>query len=508
MKSNRDYLSNTFDKVPTSRRSIMAVLMRMLIIMIWLVGAPAFADRAQVVSLSSDHKLHGDNTQDGSKSCFGPGMIDVGEFETWIHRRLAGNVVGYGFAISEGGVPVGFGQGGFAQIPVLGNNVPFTFLTDIQVASVSKPITAIALLQLMEKLGVGPDDAISTYLPNSWEKGDGFDSSGITFDDLLTHQTGFDQTIAQLINEMGDELPNTNTWEGLRLLVANGIPKASAASGCPTKNEDDTYTLGEPETPDEDHYGFYCYKNANFALARELIWRMALKNGDLGTTFDEKDPALLPMISATGYQKYVQDHVLAPAGVTGACKGIGDPSTRSMMYDIQGNVPFEMLTTGADAYSNDESDLLECGPYNWSLSALDLVQVMGELSCGELLSPNSKELMQKRKMGFNRGSNSATYPDSYWHNGKWTQKRSKVAQALWPQHPNHPANDPTASEEDCVFNGIDLVCPATGSATNRIHTCVVEFPFDVDAALVLNSDIRNEPDVNACNVLLDAFDKL
>ena len=88
------------------------------------------------------------------------GRFDVDDFETWIHRSLAGNVVGYGLAISVAGIPAAVGQGGFAQIPLLDANVLFTHQTDIQVASVSKTITAIALLQLMEKLDITPDDSI------------------------------------------------------------------------------------------------------------------------------------------------------------------------------------------------------------------------------------------------------------------------------------------------------------------------------------------------------------
>jgi len=37
--------------------------------------------------------------------------------------------------------------------------------------------------------------------------------------------------------------------------------------------------------------------------------------------------------------------------------------------------------------------------------------------------------------------------------------RSKVQQALWPLHPDHPANDPATSEEDCEFMSPNLVCP-------------------------------------------------
>jgi len=78
------------------------------------------------------------------------------------HRLDPGNVVGYGLAISVAGNPAAVGQGGFAQIPLLDANVLFTHQTDIQVASVSKAITAIALLQLMEKLDISPDDQLGS----------------------------------------------------------------------------------------------------------------------------------------------------------------------------------------------------------------------------------------------------------------------------------------------------------------------------------------------------------
>jgi len=310
-----------------------------------------------------------------------------------------------------------------------------------------------------------------------------------------------------MINAATEPLPSADAWEGLQLLVATGIPSDVAASACPTPNDDGTFTINGPEEPADDHYGVYCYKNANYALARELIWQLALQTGDLGPAYDVADPKEMPMASAKGYQKVVQDQVLTPAGVAGSCKATGSPAQRSLMYDIQGNVPLVMLTAGADAYENDSSDLLECGPYNWSLSALDLVKIMGKLSCGNLLSDASKTLMNERKLGWSHWSNSATYPNRFWKEGGWTQTRSKVEQALWPLHPAHPANDPTASEDGCALIGPNLVCPATGKARNRIHSCVVEFPFGIDAALVINSDLRDDPKASACTVLLKSFDK-
>jgi hypothetical protein len=111
-------------------------------------------------------------------------------------------------------------------------------------------------------------------------------------------------------------------------------------------------------------------------------------------------------------------------------------------------------------------------------------------------------------MGWSPSSNSATYPNRFWHGGDWIKTRTSARQALWPMHPNHPQNDPTAPADECVLVGPNQVCPANGPARNRIRSCVVEFPFGIDAALVINSELKDDPDVSACDVLLEALDKL
>ena len=445
--------------------------------------APELADKAR--GAGPDVSVRGK-----ARDCFGPGIVDTDEFADHIQRRLAGNVVGFGFAINEGGNPVVLGHGGFARIPFLDGNVLFTFLTDINVFSVSKTITAIAALQLMEKLDLKPKDPISSWLPPTWGTGPGFDNDGITFVDLLTHRTGMLQVIAQHTNA-GVELPDTNTWEGLEILVKEGIDPDLAATSCPESNDDGTYTMGNPQAPEGDHYGVYCYKNANYALARLLIWRMALETGDLTEEFDSNDLTLQAEESAFGYQHYVRQNVLQPAGVDGSCSATGPEGTRALAYDIDGNVPFLMVTAGSPTLGDDATGVLGCGPKNWWLSALDLVSLVGELSCGELLSPQSRDLMDELKMGWSKNSDSGTNAGRYWHGGSGFWTRDAQPQLLWPPHPDNPTEDEVVGTK--------------GPAVNRVRTCLMKLPFGIDAALIMNSDLRDSDDT-ACDVLLEAFD--
>ena len=87
----------------------------------------------QAQRLASDTLASAGDRAGVNRSCFGP-PVDVDDLKGWITRALAGNVVGFGLAISVGGVPTAVAQGGFAQIPLLDANVLFTHQTDIQVA--------------------------------------------------------------------------------------------------------------------------------------------------------------------------------------------------------------------------------------------------------------------------------------------------------------------------------------------------------------------------------------
>jgi len=284
-----------------------------------------------------------------------PPSVEPTDFADNIHAQLAGNVDDYAFVIAENGLLAEQGQDG-----------EFTVNTDVNVMSVSKHITAIAALQLMEKLGLEPYDPISDWLPASWDPGNGFGPNGITFFDLLTHRTGIKQTIKKLdAEDPVFEALSTNTYEGVQAIVEHGI-------------------YPEFVKDDEDGYGKHKYKNANFKIAAILIWQMALATGDLSSNAELS----ADVDSALGYQHYVRQNVLQPAGVDGYCSTEGSTS-----------------------------GVLTCGPKGWRLSAMDLAAVAAHREHGNLLSPQTREWMDELKMGWREGSNSSERPNRYWHDG-------------------------------------------------------------------------------------------
>lgn len=383
-----------------------------------------------------------------------------------LHKQLKGKTVGYAFVIADDGRLAKEGQGGYARVPkVDGDGVPFTVNTDVNVFSVSKTITAIAMLQLMDKLSLAPTDPIADWLPPNWVPGLGFGAAGITFSDLLTHDTGIIQTIAKLDEESeAFEALSPNTYAGIQAIVEHGIyPEFLDVSGV--------------------SYGDN-YKNANFKLAAILIWRMALASGAIGSNSELSADAL----SAAGYQHYVRTRVLQPAGVDGFCYPTGPDELHALAYDVDLN-NYPLIITQGSAMGSFES-LYSCGPKNWWLSAMDLAAVAAHLQHGKLLSDERREQMDDLKLGWSDSSNSSSNPNRYWHGG--LGKYTKLNRLMY-LHASNP------------FNPTDSWLAGSVSTNDRIHSCLMKLPGGIEATVLINSDIRGSTR-NACDVLHVAYD--
>jgi CubicO group peptidase (beta-lactamase class C family) len=184
---------------------------------------------------------------------------------------------GYSFAVYKKDQLIGSSAGGFhARIVEIREDKPVTPDTKMQIASMTKTITAAAFLKLAKEKNIKTTDKIIDYLPKTWVKGPNIEL--ITFKDLLTHTSG--------IVGMGENCRNgaftENVWYGLKLLVENGIKK--------------------------ENHGSSCYQNANFGLFRVLIPSI---NGLKFTGNDENDA----LFAFAGYEEYVQKNIFEKAGI-------------------------------------------------------------------------------------------------------------------------------------------------------------------------------------------------
>lgn len=347
------------------------------------------------------------------------GVVDIDAMAANIQADLSGNAVGYAYAIVKNGVLTRTGSGGLARRPVeAGGSMSMNSLRRLQVASVTKPITAVAVLQLLEASGKTVDDPISPYIPAGWVKGLGI--NGLSFRHLLTHTSGFDQAYQAL--SPADQALWDNDWDGLQFVVSNGATPGAA----------------------------YGYRNANFALLRVLIpalWKASPLNPGIGAITEGNHGPL--------YMSYLQQYIFTPAGVASVACESQDPTYPSAYgYDVS-----DPNEGGRSGNATDG-----CGGHaGLHLSARDLAAFMAHTRYNNaVLSPAMRQVMDDGKLGWDPGSDVApSRVDKFYHGGDWS-----VQGRAW-------------------------------------HTCVMKFPQNVEASLVVNSDITTGK--LQCTILKDAF---
>jgi len=123
-------------------------------------------------------------------------QFDIDVFFDNVNAQL-GNVSGYQWVVNKGGNlyrDTAAGQSIFAGDP--GGEIDMTVNTRMNVASVSKFVGAIAMMQVLEKHGININQPIYNYLPESWKPGvhaDHFDpgsSYWVSFKNLMRMESG------------------------------------------------------------------------------------------------------------------------------------------------------------------------------------------------------------------------------------------------------------------------------------------------------------------------------
>ena len=160
----------------------------------------------------------------------------------------SGFTIGHSYAIAKNGELLNVSVNGIARNSVdlgSGNSRPWNANTQMYIASASKTISAIAMLQVLRANGLSLDDEIGPFLPDDWARGASFDGAGgITFRQLLTHESGIGQQLD--LPTVGENYDSQigDSWDALKWLVAVGVNVTD-------KSEN--------------------YENANYALMRVLI---------------------------------------------------------------------------------------------------------------------------------------------------------------------------------------------------------------------------------------------
>ena len=322
--------------------------------------------------------------QPGRPICDDTQCVVPCDVERNLKTALNGHVVGYGYFV---GRDPGFfeGGGGKARVKVDGD-VAFTAHTEITVASVSKLITAIAAVRLLDAKGVSLDAGIGPMLPNDFTAGTFVQH--MTYRQLMSQQSG--------IKDYGN-FPQT--YAALQAFYGQTVS--------PTANSQCTGPQPNPVVnPINTHDTTPCYSNYNFAIFRLLLPAI---NGDA----QEPNPAKRPALLADQYIGLVQRNEFHEVGITGtSCATPGD-KTYSYTYLYPG-------TKGGFDWGDNS---LICGAAGWYVSVDDMARVMSSLNNndGRVMKPALFQTMKTSSLGFDKTQHNKTdpYPE-YEKNGGWS----------------------------------------------------------------------------------------
>jgi len=259
--------------------------------------------------------------------------------------------VGWAYAITQNGERARDSAFGFAINEPDGTQVSMTTSKEIYMASVSKFYTTIGVLQLLDKLNISVNTAISGYLPGSWTQGVNINS--ISFSHLLRHEAGFDSS--------GIALEDAVNYNGLKQAIQNGI------------------SLPAPTLRD--------YDNVNFAIFRILI--PSLQNQVPNAPFTNIESDLDTQLA---YKNYMQTEVFEEIGLSNVDFTVEaiNPTKYYNVSDITNMIP--------GLQYEDRDHISGAGGY--FMSVLEMATVNAFFQHSEtLLSNDMKDLIRANYFG-------------------------------------------------------------------------------------------------------------
>lgn len=196
--------------------------------------------------------------------------LDFSDFSDTLHAALKNKVRGYSMVVRKGNTVKANVVWDYAKSPSEGNK-GWTTDTRMHIASISKLMTAITLVDVLDEVGVSVDAKIGPYLPDYWEVGENV--ADLTFRDVMRHRTGFSS--------------DDGSFPSIKAEVARDVPA----------------------NPKSD------YANVNFALLRVLGATLSGWVPPSTRWDDEINDAMWDIAATQWLISRTNAKVLAPAGV-------------------------------------------------------------------------------------------------------------------------------------------------------------------------------------------------
>jgi CubicO group peptidase (beta-lactamase class C family) len=315
--------------------------------------------------------------------CSGTQCVSTCQIEKNIHAQLDGNVTGYSFFVGQYPKFTGYGD---ARIAADAPETKFKSDTKITVASVSKLVTTIAAVRLLDQKGISLDTPIAAYLPADWSMQSNY-IKNITFAQLLGQRSG--------IKDYGNV---SMDYAQLKKFFTQSVNTMANTSCQPS-------SVVNPANPVNVSNQGWCYSNYNFAIMRVLLPKVA-------GYVEDANQATRPTTLANQYTAIVQQNVFNLVGQGAVtCK----PPVNSTNY------AFAYKTPASNANGTDFGDVSGiCGAAGWYLSVEDMAKVMLSLNAKDgkiLAASNGKDLfetMRQRGLGWDVDNNGELEKNGGW----------------------------------------------------------------------------------------------
>lgn len=278
--------------------------------------------------------------------------VNLGAFGTAVHTILKNQTSGYILQVRKNGQLAGNWIWNWAQTPA-DQGKGWSQDTRMHVASVSKFLTAVAMVKALDSKGISYDAKIVNYLPSYWAKGSKINQ--ITFRHLLTQTSGFNTDSSK------------SDYEFMKGKVAAGVPAV----------------------------GSYDYENMNFGLCRILI-PIVMGNIDKDAKFFEIasiNDQCWDAVTLLHFKNYMQANVFSRAGVP----NVGFEPIPNMKNALAYKFP----AAGKGWNSGDLGSM--AGGAGFRLSTKELLNVMDHIRRrGTIISPAKAQYMMDNRFGLDQ----------------------------------------------------------------------------------------------------------
>ena len=310
---------------------------------------------------------------------------ELQDFSNKLATKMDGKCAGYSYIISYKGNVVTSKSGGFSRFVPDFPIRQFSVNDRYSIASVSKTITAVALMNTLNAWGgidLNLDLPMWTYLPSHWVMGPGVKT--ITYRQLLTHTSGLRYDPNPLNPQNGDD------YQTLKNLLAKGIMMFNKVPS---------------------------YNNRNFALMRLLIPKLAAYNvppiaaGTQGVLLSALENIQASQF-AEDYKDYCRKVIFSKmnstSGQTIDCK----------MNDTHPGLCYTFPGNGAAGILAGQDLTLSSAAQGWVLSTTQVNEFFTKLHYSSSIIPASLATMMKSGMlGYDVAGTLSDGTTYFWKNG-------------------------------------------------------------------------------------------